>query len=83
MQGEKSDEEKKNDLINEKLFKLTSFQSNKGQSPSRQKSIDKSESQKVKKKKKQLNIIYVIMLSLKRKCLLTIWFIPQSDAGLK
>ena len=39
---EKSDEQKKNDLINEKLFKLTNFQGTKGQSgPNRQKSIDK------------------------------------------
>ena len=44
--------QKKNDLINEKLFKLNSFQGSKGQAPARQKSIEKgSETQKVKNKK--------------------------------
>ena len=49
---DKSDEQKKNDLINEKLFKLNSFQGSKGQAPARQKSIEKgSETQKIKTKK--------------------------------
>ena len=49
---EKSDEEKKNDLINEKLFKLNSFQGGKGQVPTRQKSIEKGgDGQKTKTKK--------------------------------
>ena len=51
LKGEKSDEEKKNDLINEKLFKLNSFQGNKGQSPSRPRSIEKGDGQKNKIKK--------------------------------
>ena len=48
---EKSDEEKKNALINEKLFKINSFQGSKSQTPTRQKSIDKGEGQKNKSKK--------------------------------
>ena len=48
---QKSDEEKKNDLINAKLFKMNSFQGSKSQAPTRQKSIEKGESQKIKNKK--------------------------------
>ena len=48
---EKSDEEKKNDLINEKLFKINSFQGSKSQAPARQKSIEKGDGQKNKSKK--------------------------------